>query len=348
MTAVTPPSGGGSGDDPPGLRRLKRVTLALGASTALVLAIVLGWLLHGWLGDDEVVVSVDRPVQVYAPETVVAGRIPNVIGLTEDDARRALSDAGVELSAVSTDELEYVGPAGLVVRQSPASGRKIGKGRIRLEISTPARMPDIDGSSEAEARSALSALGARIAVVAQYQPGASEGTVLSTDPPPGEPVADRATLHVAEPLSSVFLNQLEPISSTCRTGEDAIVAGATQAEAIVCQPQHGARPRGVTYTLGGGVESFKAEIGLDDGGDPDVPVAFRVYTDGELALSRRLEFGDSTSISVPLLDRFQLTLEAVAAGVTEPGSLPVRAAFGEPRLVGSRSAIDRLSEGLVE
>jgi hypothetical protein len=315
---------------------------------ALALAIVFGWFLREWLGSDEVVVSVDRPVEVYAPETVVDGRVPNVLGLTEDDARRVLSDAGTELSAVSTREVPYVGPADLVVRQDPESGGPVEDERILLEVSVPARMPELGGSSESEARTTLSALGAQISVLTQYQPGAAEGTVLSTDPPVGEPIAGRATLHVAEPLSSVFLTQLEPVASTCRTAEGAVLAGVTQDESIVCQPEHGARPRGVTYSLGGGIESFRAEIGLDDRGDPDFPVAFRVYVDGELALARRLDFGESLPVEVPLIGKFQLTLEAVASGISEPGSLPVRAAFGEPQLVGSRSAIDRVSEGLVE
>lgn len=316
--------------------------------TVAILAVVLGWFLHEWLGDEELIVSVDRPVQVFAPETVVAGKIPNVVGLTEEDAQRALSDAGVELSAVSSRQAPYVGPPGLVVQQSPASGLPVDDERIVLEVSTPASMPDLGGTSEGEARATLTALGARISVLDQYQPGAGEGTVLSTDPPPGDTIADRAILHVAEPLSSVFLTELEPVDSTCRTGEGAVIGGETEEEAIVCQPEHGARPRSVTYALGGGVESLLADLGLEDRGDPGVPVAFRVYTDGELALSRRLEFGDRLPVEVPLLGKLQLTLETVAAGVGEPGALPVRAAFGEPRLVGARSAVDRVSEGLVE
>lgn len=322
--------------------------MATGSIAVLALAIVFGWFLHDWLESDEMVVSVDRPVQVYAPETVVDGRVPNVIGLTEDDARRVLSDAGAELSAVSAREVPYVGPVDLVVSQTPASGKPIEGEPILLEVSVPAQMPDLGGSSESEAREELSTMGAQISVLPQYQPGAAEGTVLSTDPPVGETIENRATLHVAESLSSVFLTQLEPVTSTCRTAEGAVLAGAGQEESVICQPEHGARPRGVTYALGGEVESFRAEIGLDDTGDPNVPVAFRVYVDGELALSRRLDFGESLPVEVPLLGKLQLTLEALAAGVAEPGALPVRAAFGEPQLLGSRSAIDRISEGLVE
>jgi hypothetical protein len=125
-----------------------------------------------------------------------------------------------------------------------------------------------------------------------------------------------------------------------------VVAGTSASEAIVCLPEAGANPRSATYALGGEVESFQAVLGLDDQGDANVPAEFRVYVDGEQALSRRLGFGDSEPIEVPLSGAFQLRLETVAAGESPPGSLPVKAVFAEPRLAGSRSAIDALSEGL--
>lgn len=326
--------------------RLKRVTIGLGAGTVVVAAIVLGWFLHDWIGSEEVVVSIDRPVQIYAPETVIDGRIPNVIGLTEEDARRVLSDAGIELSEVSSERLPYVGPEDLVVRQAPASGGPIGEREIVLAVSEPALMPDLDGVSEGEARESLSSLGARIVTVSEYQEEASEGSVLSTEPAAGATIVDKATLHIAEPLSSIFLNELSPVASSCRSGEESVVAGSSAGEAIVCRPEAGANPRSATYALGGEVESFHAVLGLDDRGDASIPVEFRVYVDGEQALSRRLAFGDSLPIELPLSGAFQLRLETVAAGVSPPGSLPVKAVFAEPRLAGSRSAIDELSEGL--
>lgn len=331
------------------VRRLRLAATWVGAISGLLLATAFGWFLNDWLGSDEVVVKADRPVEIYAPETVVAGKLPNVVGLNEADARRVLSDAGVELDAVSVRPVPYVGPTDLVVRQSPASGERIGARKVVLAVSTTAEMPELAGATEARARAELSTLGARIAVVGQYQPGAAEGTVLSMDPPAGERIEDRATLHVAEPLSSIFLTQLTPASASCRTEEPALIAGEAAKEAIVCLPQPGANPRSVTYAIGGEVESLRAKIGLDDEGNSEVPVEFRVIADGERVFSRRLSFGNSTSIDVSLLGRVQIRLEAVAIGGAASGSqLPVRAAFGEPQLVGSRSAIDRISEGLTE
>lgn len=331
----------------PRRRRLRRAAIAAGVTTVAAWATLFGWFLHDWFDSDRVEVVADRPVEVFAPETVTAGRIPNVIGLSEDDARRALSDAGVDLGAVFTRTVSYVGQADLVVDQEPVSGLPVEEGeRVVLDVSTPADMPDLAGLQEGAARSELGDLGARVLVVNQYQPGAGEGIVLSTDPPAGQPLSDRATLHVAEPLSSVFLTQLAPVESNCRTGEAGVVAGATHEESIVCQPEPGAQPRSATYALGGEVESLQAEIGLDDRGSPDLPAEFRVYVDGDLILSRELEFGESLPIDVPLLGKLQLRLEASASGIVEAGALPVRAAFGDVRLVGSRSAIDRISEGL--
>lgn len=316
--------------------------------TVLIWAAVFGWFLNEWVTDETVVVSAERPLEVYAPETVVAGEYPNVLGLGAEEAQRVLSDAGVELSRVEIREVPYVGPEELVVRQSPASGAKVGDERVVLAVSGAATMPELAGESEGDAKAALAEIGAPVTVVDRYQPGAAEGTVLSSDPASGEPVTGRVLLYAAEPLSSVYLTELEPIASNCRSAEEGVIAGTTESEAVICQPEHGKTPRGATYALGGGVESFEAELGLDDRGNPDAPVAIRIYADGELVLARRVEFGEGLPVEVPLMGKLQLTLEAVAAGVAEPGALPIRAAFGEPRLVGSRSAVDRLSEGLLE
>ncbi len=330
----------------PWAQRLKRTGLVLGGLALLVWAGALGWYLHEWTGRGDVAVLVDRPVQVYAPEAVSEGTVPNVVGLTEDEAQRVLSDAGIALGSVHTHVVPAVGPSGLVVRQSPPSGVTVGQGMLTLEVSGPAAMPDLEGEPEAEAKEALSAFGARVAVVTEYQPGATEGSVLSTEPPAGERIVDKATLHVAEPLSSVFLTQLEPVESSCRTAEQAVVAGESQTEAIVCLPQPGENQRSIGYVLGGEIESLRVNLGLDDSGNAESPVEFRVLADGHQILNRRVQFGESLPVEVPLLGKYQLELQTVAVGTTAPGAPEVRAAFGEPRLVGSRSAVDRIAEGL--
>jgi serine/threonine-protein kinase len=218
---------------------------------------------------------------------------------------------------------------------------------VTLEVSGPAVMPDLEGKSEAEAKEALSAFGARVSVVTEYEPGAAEGSVVSTEPAAGETIVDKATLRVAEPLSSVFLTEIEPLQASCRTGEEAVIAGQAQTEAIICLPEPGANPRSVVYQLGGGIETFRANLGLDDAGNAEAQVEFHVLVDGNQVFSHRLSFGESLPVEVPLLGSYQLELEAVAVGPAEPGGPEVRAAFGEPQLVGSRSAVDAI-EGLEE
>lgn len=327
-------------------QRLKRAALVCGGVALLAWAGALGWLLHEWSGRADLTVAVDRPVQVYAPEAVSEGTVPNVVGLTEDEALRVLSDAGVELGSVASHVVPDVGPAGLIVSQGPPSGVAIGQRQISLNVSGPAVMPDLGGEPEAEAKEALSALGARVTVLTRYEPGATEGSVLETEPAAGETIVDKATLRVAEPLSSVFLTQLPPSDSNCRSGEEALIAGEAQTEAIICLLQAGANPRSSTYVLGGQIESFRANLGLDDEGNSEALVEFRVFVDGDLALSRKVAFGEQIPVEVSLLGSFQLRIEAAAIGATAPGSPDLRATFGEPRLVGSRSAVDRIAEGL--
>jgi hypothetical protein len=329
------------------MHRFKRAALVFGGLALLAWAGAMGWYLHEWTGRGNVEVSVDRPVQVYAPEVVSSGTVPNVVGLTEEEARRVLSDAGVALGSVQTHVVPDVGPPGLIVSQTPPSGVEVAHRSVTLEVSGPAVMPDLEGKSEAEAKEALSAFGARVSVVTEYEPGAAEGSVVSTEPAAGETIVDKATLRVAEPLSSVFLTEIEPLQASCRTGEEAVIAGQAQTEAIICLPEPGANPRSVVYQLGGGIETFRANLGLDDAGNAEAQVEFHVLVDGNQVFSHRLSFGESLPVEVPLLGSYQLELEAVAVGPAEPGGPEVRAAFGEPQLVGSRSAVDAI-EGLEE
>lgn len=328
--------------------RVKRIALVLAVLALMAWAGVLGWYLHEWSGRGDLTVEVDRPVQIYSPEAVTEGSVPNVVGLTEDEAMRVLSDAGIAIGTVRAGVVPDVGPPGLVVRQVPPSGVAVGKRDVSLAISGPALMPDLEGETEADAKETLSSLGARVSVVDEYQAGAAEGSVIATEPGAGETIVDKAVLHVAEPLSSVYLTQLSPLEANCRTAEEATLAGEQQTEAIICLPEPGAKPRSIIYQLGGEAESFRAEVGLDDASNAEVPVELRVVVDGDVALHQRLEFGEREAIEVPVLGKFQLRLEATAIGVAPPGATPVRATFGEPRLVGSRSAIDQLAEGAGE
>jgi beta-lactam-binding protein with PASTA domain len=118
-----------------------------------------------------------------------AVRVPDVVGLTRARAERALTGAGLrpQTKLVPSDR-----PAATVLAQDPQAGESVirnsivaltvSKGQQRLSV------PEVVGSSEAEARTALRSAGllASVFMVPSDRP---EGTVVAQDPKGGERVA---------------------------------------------------------------------------------------------------------------------------------------------------------------
>ncbi|MBP5770628.1 MAG: PASTA domain-containing protein [Bacteroidaceae bacterium] len=101
--------------------------------------------------------------------------VPSVVGEMEGDARYALE--GLELRAVVADSgYNAKKPAGCILEQMPAAGRKVKSGReiyltVNTDHSPTLAVPDIaDNSSLREAQARLKALGFKLGSV-EYVPG---------------------------------------------------------------------------------------------------------------------------------------------------------------------------------
>ncbi len=134
-------------------------------------------------------------VDVVVSEAEVA--VPDVSGLTAEDAGKALADAG--LAAGETAEEESDAQAGLVVRTDPAAGAMAAKGAaVKLFVSAKkpepvppveekAAVPDVGGLSLDEAKAKIEAAGFKVGNVEEVGPGESDapGTVVSQEPAAG-------------------------------------------------------------------------------------------------------------------------------------------------------------------
>lgn len=332
---------------PRGVRsRLRRLVIAaLGLSLAAVLAgcVLLGWLLNGWLRSEpppRVAVTVTRPVTVLEAETQQVGSMPGLLGLDEATARQVLLDAGIDVESVSTKEQPYAGVPRLVVDQAPAAGTQVGPDGIVLTLSRAATVPQLVGADLTEARDALAELGASVRIETRYEPEATENAVLETDPAAGAPLTGSVAIVVAEPASSVFLTELDPIDSNCYS-ETLNVAGQERPDALVCKPYDPSYPRAAEYLLNGRVASFVATLGLGDRGAADPPVTFRVFLDGQLKFEAVLKFGREKTIEIPAVGALRLRIETAVTSSDSSGGY-VLAVFGDARLLGGRAAIDDL------
>lgn len=117
--------------------------------------------------------------------------VPDVAGLSQQQGRLAIENAGFQFGAASERTSDQ--PRGAVIGSAPASGEVIPlPATVSIAISQgPAtlQVPDLTGRTVADARSTLEQLGLHVGAVTRdtssFQP---ENTVLSQSPGPGQTV----------------------------------------------------------------------------------------------------------------------------------------------------------------
>ena len=146
--------------------------------------------------------------------------VPNVVGMTQDQAQTALTQQGLTLGTVTARESSTV-DAGKVISQDPSAGVSLSRGtKVNIVISTgmgQVQVPDLSGMSAAEAERALSAAGLKGSnggTVASDS--VSENQVASQDPAAGVLAAKGATVTymISSGPSTVTVNASDYLGST--------------------------------------------------------------------------------------------------------------------------------------
>ena len=116
-----------------------------GVGLDLLLGIVLGRLAFP--------IHDEAPAPLVLPSAASVGAaevaMPDLGGLTTEQSRRVLVDAGLERAKVTTRSVEYAGPEGLVVGQQPIPGANVGHDSVdgvTLTLSRPGLIPDLSGN----------------------------------------------------------------------------------------------------------------------------------------------------------------------------------------------------------
>lgn len=130
--------------------------------------------------------------------TVSSGReiteVPDVVGMSLEDASRALSDAGLELAENVEEEDSDAQDTGRVTQQNPPAGSQLSRGsRVTLTVGTGPRMVRIPsnlvGQDVEEVRSTLDAMGLTVNVET-VDSTEDDGEVLSVSDEGNEIPAD--------------------------------------------------------------------------------------------------------------------------------------------------------------
>jgi beta-lactam-binding protein with PASTA domain len=130
--------------------------------------------------------SVVNLVVSSGPPPVV---MPDVVGLTLDQATTSLTDAGLKLSAVTAAASTTV-PAGSVIDQTPGAGTQVTTGSaVALVVSSgplKVAVPDVVGLAQVAATTAITSAGLVVGVITTASSSTVvEGSVISQDPVAG-------------------------------------------------------------------------------------------------------------------------------------------------------------------
>lgn len=130
-------------------------------------------------------------VDIVVSDGPVSVSVPDVAGMTLAEAQAALY--GSNLLPVETYEYSAGVPAGEVMGQNPAAGTAVPEGSaVTLTVSSGvfATVPDLTGMSQAEAESALTAVGLIVGeVTEEYNATVAYGDVIRQSPAAGAAVA---------------------------------------------------------------------------------------------------------------------------------------------------------------
>ncbi len=129
--------------------------------------------------------------------------VPNVVGMSENDAKNEIVNAGLQVSSVDTEYNENY-EAGIVTRQEP-SGGKVEKGTsVSLTVSLGKKpekkptVPSVAGTSESNANQMIINAGLTPSSTVTYQASDSvpAGCVISCSPAAGTEVAKGSTVSL--------------------------------------------------------------------------------------------------------------------------------------------------------
>ena len=127
-------------------------------------------------------------------------KVPNVVGKTQDEAKKILNEAGLGYKIGKQEESTKY-EKGYVMAQDPEDGEKVDKNtQITLDISTglaeeEVEVPNVVGQDEATAQKTLQDAGFVVESEAVYSSN-TQGTVVSTDPEGGTKAAKGSTVTI--------------------------------------------------------------------------------------------------------------------------------------------------------
>ena len=125
----------------------------------------------------------------------------NLVGMSPDDARKAVEALGLKWEVNSSKVASDTVPEGKVAQTNPSPGSKVKAGQtITAYLSSGSdqvEVPDLEGMSQDQARSALKAVGLELGNVTSVDSDKDKDRIVSQDPATGTKVKKGTTIAVS-------------------------------------------------------------------------------------------------------------------------------------------------------
>ncbi|WP_435770074.1 PASTA domain-containing protein [Nocardioides sp. SYSU DS0651] len=275
----------------------------------------------------------------------VEASMPDLTGLTEDEARAELIGLGVDEGDIVVTTQESLLTAGTVVDTVPGTGNTI-TGSITLNIAGPVGpVPDFAGKQVAEVESWATERGIAFEEVPVADGEHADGEVLGTTPDAGQTPTSEIQVRVARTPSTKALYLTEDLGDG--------YCGAESGETFIDgDPYDGSytQPDGENcvfeFDLGRDWDRLTGIVGFTDTSDSGTRMRIQVVVDGTSKVNQVIDFGKKPlELDVDVSDGLRLAIElSDVAGYGTVG-------FGDLRLLGTGSAAGEgqgTAEGLGE
>ncbi|GAA3667884.1 hypothetical protein GCM10022237_29710 [Nocardioides ginsengisoli] len=266
--------------------------------------------------------------------TESVGTMPDLSGLTEDEARAQLLDLGVDDADIVTAAQESLLDPGLVVGSVPGAGNAI-TGTITLKIAGPVGpVPDFAGQQVSDVQAWAEERGITFTEEAVPDAEKADGEVLSSTPSAGQEATSEIVVKVARTPSTKSVYLTEDLNGTYCNGD----AGETFIDG---DPYDGsyAQPEGdncvFEFDLGRDWSRLTGIVGFTDTSDSGTRMRVQIKVDGTSKLNQVIDFGKKPlHLDVDVSGGLRLSIEL--SDVSGSGTV----GFGDLQLVGAGKGAD--------
>lgn len=179
--------------------KMEKAVTIMGIAAGIIIALVLIYMIGSMLGWFKFYSNKKGDTGIEDMKGNI--KVPDVLGMSEDDARSAILEKGLKFKNVGTESSDRYGK-GKACKQSIKAGRKVTKGSVVKVIFSSGlsdeekEVPNVEGLSEMDARKKIDEAGFSISVNYKETDEVEPNTVISQSPKSGSKLNERKTIII--------------------------------------------------------------------------------------------------------------------------------------------------------